>query len=765
MEFKNKQKKGWILEEIEKKTECLESKDFGGEEPEDVEKHQEEVNKEINKRLDGAKKVAKKVVGQDFEEHAKPHKVEVYYVGRKDLGEAIGKLKEQNINYSIKRSPKEGFRYVVEYFSDEHKKDEPLLEKIDLDEEDAQEGFISGAEELSHDELANLEKSLWDKLGENEIHPEDGTFSNSSNRLADLDLYMLINGDWKHDHLFAEHLVEEWCKENGYVIIKHTSEEIGDSDRDDYEAEHHWFLVKDTNGKVADTVNTLHQMFTSPEDSNSEDVDESLKEENDSIKYVVCSFEDLNDKENDYSICIKAIKVPSKKEAEEFLSKDREKLNLGKCLDVREVDSKEAHYDYDMTNEKSFPIFGESLKEGVETRMYAVYSDKDEGPTMDEIKGAINEIDSKIEDVKEQGDGCYSVYFKASKDNLFKVLDSLGIPYEDDSEYIVNEVLDDEDLPDAIPDEPIVVSTEPGDDVAAVVEEPTEEVKKAGLYNALSSELRDTLQDIENLKSLTVTFVEEGREDLIDDLNAIMDERTIHSGMLQQLMTRVEGKVEAEETNTEPVKEESLKEDVAKREYSDEEIERAKKFQASSLRDGGEEGEAKEVEQMSNSEFVSEFLDALGTEGFDELINMSKNESLKEEWQYCDCKDLDEVEMLSNYCNKNNCEITAKTSTNDGYKCRIEGPFDDVHKVRSKWTDFKWRGTPLEESLEEAKEETIHLDKYEIDDNDSAEQKEDAKIMPYGEVTKSQWEDFLSKAKWPYWLAWENLKNEVEHKD
>lgn len=114
------------------------------------------------------------------------------------------------------------------------------------------------------------------------------------------------------------------------------------------------------------------------------------------------------------------------------------------------------------------------LKEDVETRMYAVYSDKDEGPTMDEIKGAIDEIDSKIEDVKEQGDGCYSVYFKASKDNLFKVLDSLGIPYEDDSEYIVNEVLDDEELPDAIPEEPIVISTEPGDDVATVVEEPSE---------------------------------------------------------------------------------------------------------------------------------------------------------------------------------------------------------------------------------------------------------------------------------------------------
>lgn len=78
----------------------------------------------------------------------------------------------------------------------------------------------------------------------------------------------------------------------------------------------------------------------------------------------------------------------------------------------------------------------------------------------------------------------------------------------------------------------------------------------------------------------------------------------------------------------------------------------------------------------------------------------SKEESLNEEWQYCNCKDLDEVAKLSDYCVKNGCKITAKTSTNDGYKCRIEGPFDNVHKVNDKWSMFKWRGTPLEEDIE-----------------------------------------------------------------
>lgn len=76
------------------------------------------------------------------------------------------------------------------------------------------------------------------------------------------------------------------------------------------------------------------------------------------------------------------------------------------------------------------------------------------------------------------------------------------------------------------------------------------------------------------------------------------------------------------------------------------------------------------------------------------------DESLNEEWQYCDCKDLDEVDKLDTFCSKNNCKITAKTSTTNGYKCRIEGPFDNVHKVRDKWSTFKWKGTPLEEELE-----------------------------------------------------------------
>lgn len=539
MKFKNKQSKGWILEEIEKKKkdECLDANQFGGENPEDVEKQREKNDKEINKRFDGVRKTAKKVVGDDHEEHAKPHKVEEHYANRKDLGTVISKLKEQNIAYTVKRSPKEGFRYVLEYLTTEHKrKEEPLLEKIDLEEDDAKEGFISGAEDLSYDELANMEEDLWEKLRQDDISPRDGTFSNSSNRLADVELTMDIDGDWKHDHLLAEHIVEEWCKEHGYVIIKHTSEEIGeDTGRDDYEALHKWYLVKDTDGKMGDTVNTLHQMFTP--------ADESLEESKKKFALVVNGewYSTHNTREE------------AQKAQERFL----DAIN----------NDEDAQKEYGASANVEIKEIDESLKEGFNDKMKQFL--KNNGYDVD--KEDVETLEKKF-----QADWTKE-YEEARKNGTFKdEKASIDALYSRVEKYLNEFKGLNEDLPDAIPEEPIVISTEPEPDV--VIEEPTEEVKKTGLYNSLSAELRDTLQDIENLKSLTVTFVEEGREDLIDDLNAIIDERTVHSGMLQNLMVKVDGKVEAEETNTdEPIEEPEIKEESLNEEV-DGEVEGNKEY-------------------------------------------------------------------------------------------------------------------------------------------------------------------------------------------
>ena len=134
--MKFKKNSGWVFEELEKKNECLDADSFGGENPEDVEKEREKKDKEINKRFEGTRKNAEKTVGPDFEERAKPHKVEEQFKNRKDLAEAIKQFNDNHIEFKVRRSTQEGYRYVVEYFTTEHTKPEDVLfEKFDLDED------------------------------------------------------------------------------------------------------------------------------------------------------------------------------------------------------------------------------------------------------------------------------------------------------------------------------------------------------------------------------------------------------------------------------------------------------------------------------------------------------------------------------------------------------------------------------------------------------------------------------------------------------
>lgn len=59
---------------------------------------------------------------------------------------------------------------------------------------------------------------------------------------------------------------------------------------------------------------------------------------------------------------------------------------------------------------------------------------------------------------------------------------------------------------------------------------------------------------------------------------------------------------------------------------------------------------------------------------------------------------------------------------------------------------------------------SIKLEKMRPSDTGgSKEELEDIKIMPYGNVTRAQWESFLRKAKWPYWNDWETLVEETTH--
>lgn len=116
------------------------------------------------------------------------------------------------------------------------------------------EGILNNGKNkiYTRDELRVLEAKLYDFLHKNDIYPEDGTFSNSENSLYDLDLELLIDGDWKHDHWFTEDLVKQFCDENNLGIIRHDVEEVGDSDSDWYTGWHYWKI--DNKGEGADEV-------------------------------------------------------------------------------------------------------------------------------------------------------------------------------------------------------------------------------------------------------------------------------------------------------------------------------------------------------------------------------------------------------------------------------------------------------------------------------------------------------------------------------
>lgn len=90
-------------------------------------------------------------------------------------------------------------------------------------------------------------------------------------------------------------------------------------------------------------------------------------------------------------------------------------------------------------------------------------------------------------------------------------------------------------LPDAVPEEPIVVPTEP---------EIPQEIENNAISGLLGTEIANVYTNIDALKSIIATIALESpeRQDIIDILNTIIDERTMQIGMLQQAMGLVDNK-------------------------------------------------------------------------------------------------------------------------------------------------------------------------------------------------------------------------------
>lgn len=96
--------------------------------------------------------------------------------------------------------------------------------------------------EFTREQLIQLEKELYNKLMANKIYPEDGTFSLSNE--ADLSLDLYIDGDWKHDHIFCDNIVKEFCEDNDLEIIKEYEDEVSQDGTDSYQSWHHWEINK-----------------------------------------------------------------------------------------------------------------------------------------------------------------------------------------------------------------------------------------------------------------------------------------------------------------------------------------------------------------------------------------------------------------------------------------------------------------------------------------------------------------------------------------
>ena len=102
-------------------------------------------------------------------------------------------------------------------------------------------------------------------------------------------------------------------------------------------------------------------------------------------------------------------------------------------------------------------------------------------------------------------------------------------------------------------------------EVEVVEEEPKQEEIDTGMYNIISQEMRDTLQDIENLKSIIATLkaTDSGKEEVVASLESIIDERTIHVGMLQTILDSFsEGTQELIDQGAESIEEEPKEEIV-----------------------------------------------------------------------------------------------------------------------------------------------------------------------------------------------------------
>lgn len=106
---------------------------------------------------------------------------------------------------------------------------------------------VKDSTKYSYDELRDLEKDLFDYLEKEGIYPEDGTFTDTGTKILVLELY--IDGDWKHEHLRTDYLVDEWCKRNGRKVVWEHTKVLEDTGGDWYPGKHTYWIEEESGRK------------------------------------------------------------------------------------------------------------------------------------------------------------------------------------------------------------------------------------------------------------------------------------------------------------------------------------------------------------------------------------------------------------------------------------------------------------------------------------------------------------------------------------
>jgi len=69
----------------------------------------------------------------------------------------------------------------------------------------------------------------------------------------------VVDGDWKHDHLYFKEMIDRWARRDGRHLFKIDSHEIGDSGSDWYKAQYDIYIAKDE--QSLDRLNSMRRLF------------------------------------------------------------------------------------------------------------------------------------------------------------------------------------------------------------------------------------------------------------------------------------------------------------------------------------------------------------------------------------------------------------------------------------------------------------------------------------------------------------------------